>query len=93
MPKCSFCGNQLAKGTGKMFVFNSGKILYFCANKCEKNMLKLGRKPLRVKWTEAYRKEKGSDGGKVVGEVPEEAPVMEAAAAEPKTEVKTAGKK
>ncbi|MBI4981233.1 hypothetical protein HZC30_06810 [Candidatus Woesearchaeota archaeon] len=93
MPKCSFCGNQLAKGTGKMVVFNSGKILYFCANKCEKNMLKLGRKPLRVKWTEAYRKEKGSDGGKVVGETAEEAPVMEAAVAEPKKEVKSADKK
>ncbi len=84
----------MAKGTGKMFVFNSGKILYFCANKCEKNMLKLGRKPLRVKWTEAYRKEKGSDGGKVVGEVSEEASevaaVIEVAAAEPKKEIKAA---
>lgn len=56
-------------------------------------MLKLGRKPLRVKWTEAYRKEKGSDGGKVVGETAEEAPVMEAAVAEPKKEVKSADKK
>lgn len=42
-----------------MFVYASGKILHFCANKCEKNMLQLKRKPLRVRWTEAYRLDKG----------------------------------
>jgi len=57
MPKCSFCGVSIPKGTGKMFVFNSGKINNYCSNKCEKNQLKLGRKPLNVRWTEAYRKE------------------------------------
>jgi len=57
MPKCSFCGKSIPKGTGKMFVFTSGKVLNFCANKCEKNMLKLKRKPLKIRWTEAYRKE------------------------------------
>lgn len=57
MPKCSFCGVSIPKGTGKMYVFTSGKINYYCAKKCEKNHLKLGRKPLKVKWTEAYRKE------------------------------------
>lgn len=41
-----------------MFVYVSGKVVYFCSNKCEKNLFKLGRKPLRVKWTEAYRKVK-----------------------------------
>lgn len=60
MPKCTFCGNSIEKGTGKMFVFVSGKVNYFCSNKCEKNLFKLKRKPLRIKWTEAYRKEKGS---------------------------------
>ena len=25
--------------------------------KCEKNLLKLKRKPLKIKWTDAYRKE------------------------------------
>ena len=39
-----------------MFVFISGKILNFCSNRCEKNLHKLKRKPLTVKWTEAYRK-------------------------------------
>lgn len=62
MPKCTFCGISLAPATGKMYVMNSGKILYFCSNKCQKNMFKLKRKPLETKWTEAYRKEhkKGS---------------------------------
>lgn len=57
MPKCSFCGKSVQKGTGKMFVFASGKINYFCTNKCEKNQNKLKRKPLKIRWTEAYRKE------------------------------------
>jgi large subunit ribosomal protein L24e len=57
MVKCSFCGNSIEKGTGKMFVYASGKVLNFCKMKCEKNMLKLKRKPLHVRWTQEYRKE------------------------------------
>ena len=53
--KCSFCGETIEKGTGKIFVRKSGKILYFCSRKCEKNMLQLGRKPRKVKWTEEAR--------------------------------------
>ncbi|MEM5782605.1 MAG: 50S ribosomal protein L24e, partial [Candidatus Aenigmatarchaeota archaeon] len=37
--KCSFCGNEIEKGTGTMFVKNDGKIFFFCSSKCEKNML------------------------------------------------------
>lgn len=48
--KCSFCKEEIEAGTGKMFVKIDGKILYFCSSKCEKNMLKLGRDPKRVKW-------------------------------------------
>ncbi|MEK6969426.1 MAG: 50S ribosomal protein L24e [Nanoarchaeota archaeon] len=59
MSKCTFCGVQIEKGTGKMYVYVSGKISYFCSTKCEKNCLKLNRKPLRVRWTEASRKERG----------------------------------
>ncbi|MBW2999817.1 50S ribosomal protein L24e [Candidatus Woesearchaeota archaeon] len=51
MVKCSFCGHPIEKGTGKMFVKKDGKILYFCSNKCEKNMFKLKRKSRKVKWT------------------------------------------
>ncbi|MAF13803.1 MAG: 50S ribosomal protein L24e [Parcubacteria group bacterium] len=57
MPRCSFCGTSIKKGTGKIYVYASGKINNFCTMKCEKNLLKLGRKPLKVRWTEAYRKE------------------------------------
>ena len=51
MFKCSFCCKELRPGTGKMFVKKDGKILYFCSSKCEKNMLKLNRKPQSFKWT------------------------------------------
>jgi large subunit ribosomal protein L24e len=59
MVNCSFCGHALEKGTGKMMVKNDGKILYFCSTKCEKNLLKLRRKPREQKWTKVYRDERG----------------------------------
>ena len=37
-----------------MYVMKSGKILDFCSMKCEKNMLKLKRKPRTTKWTGEY---------------------------------------
>ncbi len=64
MPKCTFCGTSIKKGTGKIYAYASGKINNFCSMKCEKNLLKLGRKSLKVKWTEAYRKEHKKEGGK-----------------------------
>jgi large subunit ribosomal protein L24e len=57
MPRCSFCSTEVAKGKGTMYVYASGKIDNFCSSKCQKNLLKLGRKPLKIRWTEAYRKE------------------------------------
>jgi len=54
MAKCSFCGRSIPRGTGITFVRTSGKILHFCSTKCQKNMLKLGRKPANLKWTERY---------------------------------------
>jgi large subunit ribosomal protein L24e len=56
MVKCSFCKNEIQRGTGKMFVQNDGKILYFCSSKCERNLMKLRRKPRDWKWTEDYQK-------------------------------------
>ncbi|MDD5254274.1 MAG: 50S ribosomal protein L24e [Candidatus Nanoarchaeia archaeon] len=56
MAKCSFCGANLEKGTGKMYVFKSGKISYFCTNKCERNQLNLNRKSRKFKWTESYER-------------------------------------
>ena len=56
MPKCTFCGITLPQGTGKMFVQKDAKILYFCSSKCEKNMLKLRRKPIKTRWSNRYEK-------------------------------------
>jgi len=56
MAKCSFCSRNIEKGTGKIFVAKSGKIFNFCSNKCEKNMLKLGRKPSNLKWVTSKKK-------------------------------------
>jgi len=53
---CSFCGEDIEPGTGKMFVRRDGKVFYFCSRKCEKNMLELGRNPRKLKWTKYYRK-------------------------------------
>ena len=53
---CSFCKNTILPGTGKMYVFATGKILYFCSKKCQKNQLQLHRKPSHLKWTKAYQK-------------------------------------
>ncbi|MCD6387510.1 MAG: hypothetical protein J7L30_04225, partial [Methanophagales archaeon] len=54
-----------------------GSVLFFCSSKCEKNMLKLGRKSRKVKWVskqkakakteaeaEASRRSRGGGSGK-----------------------------
>ncbi|RLI80734.1 50S ribosomal protein L24e [Archaeoglobales archaeon] len=51
---CSFCGEEIEVGTGKMYVRRDGKVFYFCSGKCEKNMLKLKRNPRKLKWTRRY---------------------------------------
>jgi len=50
MVKCSFCGGQIEQGTGKTYVYKTGKIDQFCSSKCEKNLLKLKRNPTKIKW-------------------------------------------
>jgi large subunit ribosomal protein L24e len=52
---CTFCGNQLEPGTGKMYVKKDGSVMYFCSSKCQNNQ-KLGRVPRRVEWTAAGKK-------------------------------------
>ena len=54
MVKCSFCDQDIEKGTGKIFIKKDGKILHFCSGKCEKNMIKLKRK--HAKWTTKKKK-------------------------------------
>ena len=52
MTFCSFCGGEINPGTGIMYVRNDAKIFHFCGSKCRKNELVLGRKALRVRWTQ-----------------------------------------
>jgi len=54
--KCSFCGNEIEPGTGKIFVRKDGRVLNFCKNKCQKNMIKLQRIPRRVEWSKYHTK-------------------------------------
>jgi large subunit ribosomal protein L24e len=51
---CTFCGNDIEPGTGKMFIRKDGTIYFFCSSKCQKNMLKLGRIGRKVRWTRRY---------------------------------------
>ena len=53
--QCTFCGRNIPFGTGKMYVKTDGRVFYFCSNKCEKNMIKLGRKPRETRWTLSAR--------------------------------------
>ncbi len=50
MPDCSFCKREMPFGTGVTLVKNDGRLLHFCSSKCEKNTLKLHRKPANLKW-------------------------------------------
>ena len=53
MVECSFSGEEIKKGTGKMFVRDNGQVLWFKNTKCEKNYLKLKRDNRKFKWTKA----------------------------------------
>jgi len=55
--KCSFCGEDINPGTGKMTVEHSGAVAFFCSSKCEKNV-SIKRSARKVKWTKDYRTEK-----------------------------------
>jgi len=57
--KCTFCQKKIEPGTGKMYVKSDGKIFYFCRMKCEKNMIKLRRKPRFTRWTKEFSKASG----------------------------------
>jgi large subunit ribosomal protein L24e len=78
---CSFCGNDIEPGTGKMYIKKDGTVFYFCQNKCQKNLLKLNRVPHRTRWTTRYgemkavrlapeRKEKAKKKVKTAKKVP-----------------------
>ena len=50
--KCSFCNEEMVRGTGLLYVKKDGKVLPFCSRKCRMNSLKLKRKPRKLKWTQ-----------------------------------------
>jgi len=48
--RCTFCSEDIAPGKGFMYVKTDGKTFHFCSSKCQKNQIKLKRKPRKVKW-------------------------------------------
>lgn len=58
--RCSFCGEPIEPGTGKMYVKRDGTILFFDTNKCYKNMIELKRVARTTLWTEKAHQEKAS---------------------------------
>jgi len=53
--ECYFCGREIPKGRGVMYVKADGTTFYFCSDKCKKNSLKLKREGRKAKWTEKFR--------------------------------------
>ncbi|MHA2402101.1 MAG: 50S ribosomal protein L24e [Candidatus Kariarchaeaceae archaeon] len=52
--KCSFCGHDIARGTGVIYVKTDGSILRFCSRKCRVSQVKMKRNPRKLKWTTRY---------------------------------------
>jgi large subunit ribosomal protein L24e len=56
--KCTFCGYDIEKGTGKIKIMKDGRLVNLCSRKCEKNMFKLGRTARNLPWTMDYKVDK-----------------------------------
>ena len=56
--ECSFCGKDIDRGTGMMYVKKTGQVLYFINSKAKKNYIELGRVPARTRWTDVARKKR-----------------------------------
>jgi large subunit ribosomal protein L24e len=55
---CTFCGDEIEPGTGRMYIKKDGVVFHFCSSKCYKNLVILGRVPRRTTWTRYYEREK-----------------------------------
>ncbi|HUV24634.1 MAG TPA: 50S ribosomal protein L24e [Methanomassiliicoccales archaeon] len=55
---CSFCGQDIEPGTGRIYVKKDGTVYQFCTSKCYKNMVQLRRVPRRTAWTAQFFREK-----------------------------------
>lgn len=53
--KCSFCGCEIERGTGKTKFMKDERVVQLCGTKCEKNMFKLGRVARETAWTADYK--------------------------------------
>lgn len=51
MARCDFCNRVIERGTGKKYVYKDGKVVDFCSNKCEKNLIQLKRTSRTTRWT------------------------------------------
>lgn len=69
---CTFCGDEIEPGTGRMFIKKDGVVYNFCSSKCFKNLVVLGRVPRRTTWTRYYEREKEvrMKGGEALEEKP-----------------------
>jgi large subunit ribosomal protein L24e len=51
MAFCTFCNNQIPKGTGEIYVLRDGTMLNFCSSKCKVNSIDNKREGRLMKWT------------------------------------------
>lgn len=54
--KCSFCGHDIPRSTGFIYVKTDGTILRFDSRKCKRSMIEMKRNPRKLKWTTKYEK-------------------------------------
>lgn len=48
---CSFCGNSIEPGTGRMYVRVDGSVFFFDRHKCYQNFVSLKRIPRETRWS------------------------------------------
>ncbi|MFH2106600.1 MAG: 50S ribosomal protein L24e [Candidatus Micrarchaeota archaeon] len=53
--ECTFCSEDLPRGTGLIFSKKDGTLSYYCSSKCKKNHISLKREGRRKKWTKSFR--------------------------------------
>lgn len=84
MSNCSFCGDAIEAGTGKMYIRKDGTVFHFCTAKCQRNQVELGRVNRHVKWTQAAAHAKATVGHAAAAEAGAKPAKKAAKAAAPK---------